>query len=287
MAERAELSVVIPAHNEAAGIARCLSAVMEQAHELAEVHQCHVEVVVAANGCTDDTVAIARRFEPVTVLDLENPGKIGALNAGDAVARHFPRIYLDADVELGPGTLAALREALDVDEPRVASPPVAYQVLGCSWPVRAFYRVFEQLPSAAGGIAGHGIFAVSRAGRQRFGNFPDVQSDDLFVARLFSPSESLRSAGESRVWPARRLRSLLAVRTRIAQGNAQLAGRPRADTGDFSRSTGSTIRALVQLVTTNPGLIPAAAVFAAVNLMARLRARWGSAQGWHRDHSTR
>ena len=89
---------MIPAHNEAAVIARRLTplAPLAAAGKL--------EVIVACNGCTDDTAAIARGFEGVTVLEMAQPSKTAALNAGDAAATHWPRFYLDADVEIGPGT---------------------------------------------------------------------------------------------------------------------------------------------------------------------------------------
>ena len=67
---------------------------------------------MAANGCTDDTVARARAFPGVTVLDLPTPGKVDALNAADAAATAFPRIYLDADIELREGALKGLVDAL-------------------------------------------------------------------------------------------------------------------------------------------------------------------------------
>ena len=65
---------------------------------------------MVANGCTDDTVAVAAARPGVRVLSLPEPGKAGALNAGDAVAVGFPRIYLDADIVL---TTAAVRAVAD------------------------------------------------------------------------------------------------------------------------------------------------------------------------------
>ena len=87
-------SVVIAAHNEAAVIDRCLDAL------LADAAPGELDVTVVANGCTDDTAAVAGTRAGVRVVDLPEPGKVAALNAGDAVAVGFPRLYLDADVVL-------------------------------------------------------------------------------------------------------------------------------------------------------------------------------------------
>ena len=93
-------SVIIPAHNEAAVIARTLAPLAP----LAAAGQ--LEVIVACNGCTDHTAAIARGFDGVTVLELGQSSKAAALNAGDAAASHWPRLYLDADVQISPAPCA-------------------------------------------------------------------------------------------------------------------------------------------------------------------------------------
>jgi glycosyltransferase involved in cell wall biosynthesis len=72
-------SVVVAAHNEAAVIDRCLASLVAPG----------VQVIVAANGCTDDTAAIARRTPGVEVVELATPSKIAALNAGDARATGY------------------------------------------------------------------------------------------------------------------------------------------------------------------------------------------------------
>jgi len=92
-------SILIPAHNEVGYIEPCLEALLASDDTGAPV-----EVIVMANGCTDDTAHIARGFLgrfaskgwPLTVLNLEAGGKMGALNAGDATAIHGARIYVDA-----------------------------------------------------------------------------------------------------------------------------------------------------------------------------------------------
>ena len=93
-------SVVIPAHNEASVIERCLSALFTG------VASEELDAIVVCNGCTDDTAERARRLPySVRVLELERAHKPTALRAGDAAAITLPRLYLDADVVL-PGESA-------------------------------------------------------------------------------------------------------------------------------------------------------------------------------------
>src|ERR1700754_21124 len=100
-------SIVIVAHNEANVIGGCLDALSGQQFSGP------VDIVVSANGCTDDTAAVAGR-PGVTVVDRPEAGKAGALNAGDGVATGFPRIYLDADIIVPPHGVATVVARFDV-----------------------------------------------------------------------------------------------------------------------------------------------------------------------------
>ena len=100
------ISVVVPAHDEARVIDRLLGQLTSGLPPEG------LDVVVVANGCTDDTAQIAGRYEPgVRVLSIPVPSKREALLAGDQAATGFPRIYVDADVELGSADVCALRSS--------------------------------------------------------------------------------------------------------------------------------------------------------------------------------
>ncbi|GGK79553.1 hypothetical protein Sme01_21630 [Sphaerisporangium melleum] len=101
-------SVIIPAHNEARVIGRLLTRL------LAEAAPGEFDVVVVANGCDDDTAGVARGFG-VRVVETPVPSKREALRLGDQAASSHPRVYVDADVELGTADLRALRDALADD----------------------------------------------------------------------------------------------------------------------------------------------------------------------------
>jgi glycosyltransferase involved in cell wall biosynthesis len=273
-------TVVVPAHEEETVVGRCLAFV-------AGLRDGEADVVVVANGCTDRTAEVARAVPGVRVLELAQGSKRLALDAGDAALQGgpaVPRIYLDADVVVGPEALRATAAALVGAAPRAAAPAVRFRLDGRPTLVRAFYAAYARTPYVTDGLVGLGLYGVSAAGRARWERFPDVTSDDLFVQRTFGEHERVVVAGHRfDVEVPRTLASLLAVRTRTAQGNAELAAAGREED---AASTGVTVRALVDDVRRHPRHLPAAAVYVGVVLAARHRARRRPAT-WHRDASTR
>lgn len=273
-------AVVIPAYDEAAVIDRCLDAL--QGHD--------VFVVVVPNGCHDDTAAIARR-RGVEVVELAEGNKRAALNAGDAAvvaAGHgdLPRIYLDADITMSGATLDALVAAISTDRAVAAAPRVHFDTREASPAVQAFYEVYAELPYVRSDMIGLGVYGLSPAGRARFGEFPDVLGDDLFVQRLFGPDERVVVDGTFTVSVPRDLRSLLKVRTRVARGNAELR-ELHSDDERFASSSGSTMGALRDLVRRDPRTAPAAGLYLGHTALARVLARRDTARTWGRDDSTR
>lgn len=216
------LSVIVPASNEAGWIGPCLAA-------LAQSRGIGGQVIVAANGCRDDTVDQARALGPtlagggwdLTVLDLPDPGKPGALNAADAVCTGQVRVYLDADVMVSAELMAQLAFALRTDAPRYASGTP--RVLARGALTRAYARFWQRLPFVAQGVPGFGVFAVNAAGRARWGAFPSIISDDTYVRLQFSPAERL-SVPAAYDWPmVEGFMRLVRVRRRQDQGVAEIA----------------------------------------------------------------
>jgi len=192
------LAVLIPAHDEAGWIVACLNAVFAS-QGVAGV------VIVAANGCRDDTVAHARgaaaqaRGWTLQVLDLPEAGKPGALMAAEAAAPEGATlVYLDADVTLHPDLLAQIATALSDPAPRYATGSPVVTARG--WLSRAYARFWTRLPFVAQGAPGFGLFAVNAAGRARWGAWPGIISDDTFARLHFTPAERLRLPGRYD-WP--------------------------------------------------------------------------------------
>ena len=272
-------SVVIPAHNEAAVILRALTAFVP------DLHDGEAQVVVVPNGCTDSTAELARSVAGVNTFEIAVASKSAALNAGDRQSNGFPRIYVDADVVLSADTLRALAQALAGPAPRVAAPTVRFNVDGRPWSVRAFHRVYQRLPYIDNALIGHGVYALSATGRARFDEFPTVTADDLFVQRLFTTQERvILTTHFVDVETPKTLRSLLAIRTRTAYGNRQLAA---VSAEIHAASTRTTITALGKLVRAEPRTVPAAAVYVGVTAVARWKAGRKAAGVWQRDTSTR
>lgn len=219
-------SIIIPANNEEAYLDACLDAVLAQRGAGDDL-----EIIVAANGCTDRTVEIARARQDavaargwrLAVLDIAEGGKPGALNRADAAATPgSARGYLDADVVPDPDLIAQVRAALDSPAPCYASGQL--RVARADSPVtRAFARVWVTLPFMTEGVPGAGFFAVNPAGRARWGDFPPIISDDTYVRLLFAPSER-HGVAAGYGWPmVEGFSALVRVRRRQDLGVAEIA----------------------------------------------------------------
>ncbi|MFT4217190.1 MAG: glycosyltransferase [Micropruina sp.] len=279
-------SFIVPAHNESTVLPATLDRIAS------DPLAASLEVVVVANACTDSTAAkaleFADRLPGLTVIETEIPGKANALNLGDQAATAFPRIFLDADIVLGPGALEGMVSALSIDAPVVGSPAIRFDLTGADRWVRDYYRVFERLPYLSEGLVGLGVYGVSELGRRRFERFPDLMADDLYIQRLFEPAERIRTPGEFVVRTPRRWADLVRVRTRVDRGNAQIAAAADSlEAGhDYGRTSASSVRSLVDLVAARPKLAPSAVVYVATTVTAKIRARM-SGDHWGRDESSR
>jgi glycosyltransferase involved in cell wall biosynthesis len=283
------ISVVIAAHNEEAVLGRCLDALLAGAPAAA------LDVTVVANGCTDATAAVAAGRPGVRVLDRSEPGKAGALNAGDAVAVGWPRMYLDADVRLISGTVHDLADALekpaeDGAQPLAAVPRRQLDVTGRPLLVRAFYAINARLPAYDRALFGRGAIAISEAGRARFAAFPDMIADDLFLDSLFGADERVQVDGVvSLVATPRRTRDLVRRLARVRAGNTVMrtaAGTGETPTGVRQAANTSWLR---DVVWPRPWLLPAAACYVGIIFAAEVaarRARRGGI-GWGHDLSSR
>ena len=271
-------SIVIPAHNEAAVIGPTLERV------LCDAAPGEFDVVVVCNGCTDDTAGAAASFPGVRVVETPVGSKIAALNLGDAATEVFPRVYLDADIEVDTASVRAVVRVLE-DGALIAAPLPRVDLSGCGPVARLYFTVWRRLGYATQHVVGSGFYALSASGRERFETFPDLVADDLFVYSLFEARERVNPPGARFVIRApRSIRGTLDRRTRILFGNLQL----RATTG---RSPDVPAPTPPQVVARRPWLVPAAAVYVVVNTVAARRAHArlsaGQVMGWNRDESRR
>ncbi|MEE4187003.1 MAG: glycosyltransferase family 2 protein [Roseobacter sp.] len=269
--------IIVPANNEENYIGACLQSLLDQKNPG------EMQIIIAANACTDRTIEIAQALTEdfvaqghrLVCIDLPEPGKIKALRAAEAyVPAHASRAYLDADVTCGATLIAKIRKTLKTSAPRYATGTMSV-VPTENWTTRYYSQFWKKLPFFRSGAVGAGFFAVNAAGRDRWSEFPDVISDDTFVRLQFNPGERIEVSSPYH-WPmVEGFSKLVRVRRRQDQGVAELMQRwPTI----FKRENKPPLSAsmLIRLAARDPlGFI----VFSAVSLMVRLGSR---EVGWTR-----
>lgn len=276
-------SIIIPAHNEANVIARCLDAMTEGA-EPGEL-----EILVVCNGCTDDTAEIARRYSPlVTVLESEIPSKNAALNLGHARASSYPRFYVDADIVMPIESIRRTAEVLRGGTIHGAAPRMRVDLEGRGWPIRAYYDIWLRTPYVEEGMLGSGVYAISEEGGSRFTTFPDIIADDGFARLLFKPEERVTVED---AWflmtPPETLRSLIHINVRRRVGRFEMAELHPETTRDEAKHQRGALYRLFAKPSLWPGL--AVYLYAKIACMAIyfVRERQGRHKEWNRDDTSR
>lgn len=273
-------SVVVPAHNEAAVLARCLAALRSG------VGAGELDVIVVANGCNDATADIARQAG-VRVVETDVAGKRHALLLGDAQCQTFPRLYVDADVELSGGSVKAMVSAIQGPGLMACAPTVEWDLTGVARLVKRVHQVHNRLIGPHRALAGVGAYMLNESGHARAFPLPDVVSDDEWVHRSFRTSERVVvHEARSRVRPPRTVSAHLRRRIRVRLGNRQLTqlGRPSA-TGSLQ------LRELGKLVSRREvsGLDVAAylLITGLDRLLGRVAKSWTRRQLWGTDRTSR
>lgn len=274
-------SVVVPAHNEERSIGRLLGALTAPADGRT------LEIVVVCNGCSDATAERAAAFPGVKVVEIAQPSKHLAMQRGSGEVTTFPRVYVDADVEIDATSVLQLADAVVAGPLHACAPGRRQDLHGVTRLTRWYYDVWQELPQVRRGLFGRGVVALSAEGHRRFQQAPPAMADDLILSELFAPHE--RAVIESAtvvVHPARTMSDLLRRRIRVRTGNAQ------ADDGQL-RGADSRTRpvVLLDLMRRRPTLAPKLPIFLAVTVLASLKARAAIRRGdfdtWLRDESSR
>ena len=275
-------SVIIAAHNEGAVIEATLRSVLNNQLDRP------LQVIVVANGCSDDTAEKARKFSPqVEVIETPVGNKINAINLGDRAAKYFPRAFLDADCQLSENLLARVAEEFEDADVRIVAPGVKYVYEGQNPFLAGYYQLWRSLPYVRRNTMARGFYAIDRKLRQRYVEFPALIADDKFIRNLTKPSERRVAANcYTTVYLPANFRDLLKVKTRWTFGNLELAERrPDLNVNDQGEHHGA-----FAFVLARPWLWVNVPTFLFVWWYARRAARKKLAEkraGWERDESTR
>jgi hopene-associated glycosyltransferase HpnB len=198
LGERADLSdvtVVIPARNEAPLIGRTLQALNDQGFNLS--------VVLVDDQSSDNTAEYAaNNFSgPMNVIRNDSlpdgwTGKLWALNQGLLAVKTPLVLFLDADIELKPGTISTLCRKLVTEELDLVSIMAALR-MDRFWEkllIPAFIYFFKLIyPFALGnsrrsrvGVAAGGCILVRRDVLRKIGGLESIRSaliDDCTLAK--------------------------------------------------------------------------------------------------------
>ena len=275
-------AVIIPAHNEKNVIERCLGSLQRSS--------CFddLEIIVVCNGCTDDTAEICRNHPSApTVIETDIPSKSNALNMGDDAASSFPRMYLDADIELLPGSLESTFETLS-GEVHASAPRPVFDTSGSSILVRMFYTAWKNVPYFNDSMIGSGVYAMDRQGRERFGEFPPIIADDGFVRLLFEENERKAVGNGGFVVKAPRgVHELVSIKSRVLAGAVEL----KREFPDMQSRDETSRAQFIGCVLRKPHLMPCFAVYLMIKRAIRkqflAKKKAGLLKTWDRDESSR
>jgi len=257
-------SILIPAYNESSSIVATINSILRHRSQ-------SDSVIVICNGCADNTVTFAKKFEPgIMVLDSPVPSKTNAINLGEELASSFPRIYMDADTQLTEGSLGKIIAALEGGQYLAVSPTPKMDLSKSNWFVKAYYDIWLSLPYSQQGMMGAGVYALSEEGRKRFGKFPDIIADDGYVRALFKDSERCNVEGAySIVTAPTSLQWLIKIKTRSRMGQWQLADLyPNLLPNEAKDYSGAMFEVLKK-----PTLWPKVLVYLYVNFVSRRLAK--------------
>ncbi|MEN9433234.1 MAG: hypothetical protein RLZZ422_823 [Pseudomonadota bacterium] len=272
-------TIIVPAHNEATVIQRCLDSL---------VSQVGIErIIVACNGCTDNTADIVRTHYPqVLCLDISKPSKVNALNEAEKHISTWPAFYIDADTQLSNGSIQRITEEMAKGKLLLAAPEPVIDTHKSSWLVRQYYKVWLSLPYIQEGVVATCSYVISKQGHERFSEFPSVINDDGFVRCQFAREERGNVQG-AKIYIAapHNLKSLIKIKSRARLGNMELAAKglcTQKDVKPYSTILRERLMSkdFVSVMT-----------YIAISFAIRTRAKWQFKQlanyRWETDESSR
>ncbi len=276
--------VIIPAHNEADTITRCLIAVLDDPNRDA------LDVVVATNGCTDNTADLAAAIgHPVRILDSPIAGKGAALNMALAHTADVTRIYVDADVVVSPGAITAVVETINRTGAMAAAPRIVFDTDNCSRPARLYLQTWAKADYFTEGHVGTGLYAISAEGHKQIPTFDDLFAEDLLPIQRFTPEQRV-TASQATFQPLfpRNLRDLIRVQMRQQVGVIEFY--EWLDANGEEPNLDSLDRLWIRKLLRDPTQWAGVALYAPLRVVIQVGAKWKRRFGtrtWTRDETSR
>ena len=276
-------TVIVPAHNEATVIENCLDSIVNQ--------EGIDHIIVACNGCTDNTVEIVKnKFPELVCLDIKKPSKTNALNVAEEKARElgisYPVFYIDADTRLSSNCIPLITQEMSKGTVLLSAPTPVIDTRKSSWLVKTYYRVWTSLPYIKEGVIATCSFIVSEQGRQRFDKFADVIGDDGFIRCHFKNSEIANIEGaEIYITAPRNFYSLLKIKTRARLGNMELIAKDKCPVIE-AKNYGSVMKRKLL----SKDFFPTAVyiiIAAIIRLRAKVQFKQIHSYQWEKDTSSR
>ncbi len=182
---KCKFSVVIPAHNEEKYIGKCLLAVKSAAKY---VYPDEVEMIVAANRCTDKTAAVARHCG-ARVITNDDKCIAAVRNAGIRAAKGEIIVTVDADSLMTKYSLVEIREKLESKEYAGGGANPKFDRMSPGIACSALYVAINLLPIMIknGGYLSGAMFWFYKADFDKIGGFDEslVSLEDMdFAIRL-------------------------------------------------------------------------------------------------------
>jgi GT2 family glycosyltransferase len=159
------VSAILVSHNQASALRRAIDA-LERSQNREQL-----EIIVVDCASSDETPTLDEHYPSLTLLRLpQHFGATKALNIGTRTARGELLFFLSPDVEVGPGTIARLTEALEVAGDAAAVCPLLVSSEG-----RPVWRVLP-LPTR------EVLAQICAGGDPPFTPLPDLAQESVPVA---------------------------------------------------------------------------------------------------------
>lgn len=185
MAHTHRFSVVVPAHNEENYIGKCLKAIREAEKQAAPDT---VQIIVAANRCTDRTAEIAKEYG-AEVIDNQDKCIASIRNAGAKCASGEILVTVDADTFIAPETFCEIRSLLESGKYIGGGAMPVFDRASLGIAVSSFYILLLMLPEIfrSKALLSGAVFWCKKTDFDAVGGFDEtrISLEDLdFAKRL-------------------------------------------------------------------------------------------------------